>query len=437
MFLDQATIEIAGGNGGRGCVSWRREKYIPKGGPDGGDGGRGGNVYFIADANTDTLTNYTSQKKFEAQKGMYGSGRNKAGKSGEDLWLKVPPGTLITRNSEEGKETIADLSGHGDTVLAAKGGRGGYGNAHFKSSVRQRPDFAELGEEGDRHKVFLELKLVADVGIIGFPSVGKSTLISVVSSAKPKIAEYHFTTLVPNLGVVSVDDRSFVLCDVPGLIEGAHEGKGLGDTFLKHIERCGFLLHMLDLSKALKDGNEIDFDVLEADYKTIRHELESYSNLLSQKNELVIINKIDLVPEKSEEIRSELQKRGITVHSCISAATKIGTSQLIKDLLPSVLKNKEAEAAKANIETETLPELHPHLESERMGSFRIDESEDGLKISGSRIEQFTAMTDFTSPGGIKRFKDVLDRIGLRNAIRRSRNENQSVYIGQTDISDYV
>ena len=236
MFLDEATITAIGGNGGRGCVSWRREKYVPKGGPDGGNGGRGGNIYIIADENTDTLSDFASTKKFSAQKGRFGSGRNKNGKDGEDLFLKVPPGTTITDSSDNTE--VADLSTHGDQCLVASGGRGGFGNAHFKSSTRQRPDFAELGEPGEEREVQLELKLVADVGIIGFPSVGKSTLISVVSAAKPKIADYPFTTLVPNLGVVDVGERSFVVCDVPGLIEGDSEGKGLGDTFLKHIERC-------------------------------------------------------------------------------------------------------------------------------------------------------------------------------------------------------
>ena len=314
MFLDEATITVTGGNGGSGCVSWRREKFIPKGGPDGGDGGRGGNVYVIADPNTDTLTMFRSVKKFQAESGRYGEGQNKHGKSGNDLQLVVPPGTLV----KEGDAVIADLREPGEEVMVVSGGRGGYGNAHFTSSTRQRPDFAEKGEPGESKKITLELKLVADVGIIGYPSVGKSTLISVISSAKPKIAEYHFTTLVPNLGVVEVDDRSFVVCDVPGLIENASEGKGLGTRFLKHIERCAILLHVLDVTRAMEDG-KLNPDLLVKDYKAIRKELEAYSDTLAQKDETVILNKSDTVPDGLNELVEALRNAGVPVQSAISA----------------------------------------------------------------------------------------------------------------------
>src|SRR3989344_1493775 len=302
MFLDEATIAVHGGNGGRGCVSWRREKFEPMGGPDGGTGGKGGNVIIMADENTDTLSDFASRKKFEALKGRFGSGSNRNGKAGEDMVLLVPPGTLVYEISEKGdRHLIADLAEHGDQITVAGGGRGGFGNAHFKSSTRQSPDFAELGEPGEKKMIKLELKLVADIGIIGYPSVGKSTLISVVSSARPKIADYPFTTLIPNLGVVNVADRSFIICDVPGLIEGASEGKGLGHEFLNHIERCGILLHVLDVSRG-------DADQLIKDYKAIRKELESHSPTLAKKRELVILNKIDLFGNDASLYEKELKK---------------------------------------------------------------------------------------------------------------------------------
>ncbi|MDD5470046.1 MAG: GTPase ObgE, partial [Candidatus Peribacteraceae bacterium] len=335
MFLDQASIKVIGGSGGRGCVSWRREAFVPKGGPDGGNGGNGGNVYLIADSNTDTLSAYASKKVFKAEIGHFGMGKNCNGKGGEDLLLPVPPGTLI-KDAATGA-ILADLPYPGDQVLIAGGGRGGYGNAHFKSSTRQRPDFAELGEPGEEKKIALELKLVADVGIIGLPSVGKSTLIAAISSARPKIADYPFTTLIPNLGVVSVDDRSYVVCDVPGLIGGASEGKGLGIQFLRHIERCGVLLHLLDVSRALGEGNVLDPQVLLADYKTIRAELEAYSPTLSQKQELVLLNKDDLVASHTEEAVTALKKAGVHVFMSISAAAHSGTEELKKKLLPLVL----------------------------------------------------------------------------------------------------
>lgn len=439
MFLDEAVIEITGGSGGRGSVSWRREKYIPMGGPDGGNGGRGGNVYFIADENTDTLSHFSSRKKFAAERGTYGSGQNKAGRNGEDIWLSVPPGTLINRIDETGNlDLIADLTHPGETVLAARGGRGGFGNAHFKSSVRQRPDFAELGEEGEKLAVRLELKLVADIGIVGYPSVGKSTLISVVSSAKPKIADYPFTTLVPNLGVVTVDDRSYVVCDVPGLIEGAHEGKGLGDTFLKHIERCGLLLHVLDVSRALLPGNEVDADVLVREYRAIRHELESYSQTLAAKTEYVLLNKIDLIPEIASQLPARLKERGIDVFAGISSSSRLGTEELKKKLLPVVLEKRAEQSEFVQEDREALPTLTPHLDTGKMASFTVSRDGDRIHIVGKRIEQFAEMTNFALAGAQKRFRDVCDRIGLRSALRRcDRTDDDKVLIGDIDVSEYL
>ncbi|HVW67075.1 MAG TPA: GTPase ObgE [Candidatus Peribacteraceae bacterium] len=445
MFLDEAIIEVAGGDGGRGCVSWRREKYIPKGGPDGGDGGRGANIVFIADPNTDTLTDFTSRKRFEGEKGRFGSGSNRAGKDAEDLVLKVPPGTTISEQDEKNPKTfhvIADLKEPGDRVIAAFGGRGGYGNAHFASSTRQRPDFAELGEPGERKMLKLELKLIADVGIIGYPSVGKSTLISVISAARPKIADYPFTTLVPNLGVVQLGERSYVVCDIPGLIEGASEGKGLGHQFLRHIERCGVLLHLLDIGRALEEENKVNVDKLVEDYNVIRSELTKHSPLLGSKRELVLLNKIDLIGGDTSALEKELKKRGIEIFLGISAATKLHTDELVQKLLPIVLeertKRETVEEEVEQAEAKELPVLRPQQESMRMGAYKVQTKQDGtIIVSGKRLEQFTKMTNFDAPGGLQRFRDVVDRIGLAKVLRREMKEDSIVYIGSIRVDSYL
>ena len=448
MFLDEAIIEVTGGTGGRGCVSWRREKYVARGGPNGGDGGHGGNVVIIADENTDTLSDFASRKKFEADQGIYGSGSNKAGKDGQDLILRVPSGTTITEIDPETKKDVAivaDLREHGDQVIVAYGGRGGFGNAHFVSSTRQRPDFAELGEPGEHKSVRLELKLVADAGIVGYPSVGKSTLISVISNARPKIAAYPFTTLVPNLGVVTAHDRSYVVCDVPGLIEGASEGKGLGDKFLRHIERTGVLLHVLDISRALGEGNSVDVEKLVADYRAIRKELEAYSPLLAKKRELIVLNKVDLINDDVDALKKDLKKEGIEVFASISAATKLHTKELVEALLPIVLEEREKRADQILEEEERaeseLPVLKPQQESMRMGAYRLDKKQDGtVIIRGKRLEQFTRMTNFESSGGVDRFRFVIDKIGLAKALRQHRKgdfEEAAVFIGDINVTEYI
>lgn len=441
MFLDEATISVRGGTGGRGCVSWRREKYVPRGGPDGGDGGKGGSIIFIADENTDTLSDFISKKRFEAEKGAFGSGKNRRGKDGGGLTLRVPPGTLVW-DAEPGTTVslLADLHHPGDQFIVAEGGRGGYGNAHFLSSTRQRPDFAELGEPGQSRTVKLELKLVADAGIIGYPSVGKSTLISVISAARPKIADYPFTTLIPNLGVVTAGDRSFVVCDVPGLIEGASEGKGLGDKFLRHIERCGVLLHVLDISRALREGGLVETNALVQDYNAIRHELEAYSPALTKKRELVILNKIDLLGGDATAVRRDLAAAGIEVFHAISAATKHGTAELVQMLLPLILEEREHRVIEATEkDTDVLPVLKPQEASRHMGAFRIEERADGaIVVRGKRIEQFAVMTDFESRGAVERFRDVVERIGLLKALDRAgRKEDTPVFIGEKRVDEYL
>ncbi len=445
MFLDEAIIAAIGGAGGAGCVGWRREKYVAKGGPDGGNGGHGGNVIIIANENTDTLSDFGSRKEFEADKGSNGSGSNKTGRDGEDLELYVPPGTLITEVNAETHEligVIADLRENGDRIIIAYGGRGGYGNAHFVSSTRQRPDFAELGEPGETRKLKMELKLVADVGIIGFPSVGKSTLISVISNARPKIAAYPFTTLIPNLGVVTAHDRAYIVCDVPGLIEGASEGKGLGDKFLRHIERCGVLLHVLDIERALLHGNELDIDQLVNDYKAIRKELEAYSPLLATKRELIVVNKTDLLNDEVDVLVKALKKKKIDVFMTISAAITLRTKELTDALLPIVLEEREKRLLVADVseDLENLPVLKPQQESMKMGAYRLEKKQDGtIIIRGKRLEQFTRMTNFGASGGLDRFRHVIDRIGLSKAIKKARDKDEEalVYVADMRIDEYL
>lgn len=416
-------------------MAWRREKFVPEGGPDGGDGGRGGDVVFLADSNTDTLSDYASAKRFKAPNGEHGTGKSCNGHGGEEFILRVPPGTVVMQidklNPSKPGVLVADLKNVGDRAVIAKGGKGGFGNAHFKSSTRQAPDFAEVGEPGRVVTVRLELKLVADVGIIGFPSVGKSSLIAAVSSAKPKIAAYEFTTLVPNLGVVKVFDREFVLCDIPGLIEGASEGKGLGDKFLRHVERCGILVHMLDINRA---------DLVE-DYKVIRNELKAYSPTLAKKKEVVVLNKIDLVGGDAKPFVEELKKAKIKVFATISSVTTQGTADLMKKLLPLVLKEKEKRATAVVEEQEQtaaqLPVLRPHLRRELMGMYDIEERADRIVITGKRIEQFTAMTNFSNPGARQRFVDVMERTGVVKALKKLNAGETPVYIGSMRIDEYV
>ena len=279
MFVDNAVVQVVAGRGGDGRVSFRTEKYVDKGGPDGGDGGRGGDVIFVADENTSTLVDFRIKQEIKAENGEPGSMRRRHGKNGADRIVKVPVGTVIYRGEEE----IADLVSTGQRVVVAKGGDGGFGNAHFKSSTRQTPRVAELGEKGEAFEARLELKLIADVGLVGFPNAGKSTFLSVVSNARPEIANYAFTTLTPNLGVADIDDTSLLIADIPGLIEGASEGKGLGDAFLKHIERTAVILHLID---AYQD------EPGEA-YQTIRRELENYSHTLTELPEVVVLSMVD------------------------------------------------------------------------------------------------------------------------------------------------
>ena len=358
MFTDYAKIIIKSGDGGNGAVSFRREKYVAAGGPDGGDGGRGGSIYFIVDPDSNTLVDFRFKKKFKAENGKNGEGARRYGKSGEDLYVKVPIGTLI-KDAETGK-IIADLSHKGQKELILPGGRGGKGNSHFATSTRQAPRFSQDGEKGIEKEVILELKLLADVGLIGFPNVGKSTFLSKTTSATPKIADYHFTTLEPNLGVVKNDyGENFVIADIPGIIEGASNGTGLGLQFLRHIERTRLLLHVIDVS-GIEGRNPVD------DFKTINEELKSYSEKLSKRKQIIVANKIDSMQDENlyNDLEKLAKKNNIEIFK-ISAVTGEGISELLKRV-SQVLKELPKE------------ELYDEVEDKKV--YTLQEEQEGYTI---------------------------------------------------------
>lgn len=337
QFIDEAHIYVKAGNGGNGAISFRREKYIPKGGPDGGDGGNGGNIVMKCVANLNTLLDFRYKKEFIAEDGENGHGANSHGKKGQDLIINVPIGTEVFFDDEE--EASIDFTEIGQEVIIAKGGNGGFGNAYFKSSVNQAPRKANPGQEGEEFDLFLKLKILSDVGLIGLPNAGKSTFLSVVSKAKPKIADYPFTTLEPQLGVVAIDNYSFVIADLPGLIEGASEGKGLGDRFLKHSERCSVLLHLIDSTSE---------DVANT-YEIIRKELKQYSQNLFEKQEVIALTKCDsLTEEDLENKKQELQKVIDKNHKIytISSIARIGLTEVLRELKNKVIEVKGIEEHK-------------------------------------------------------------------------------------------
>ncbi len=337
MFIDQATIRVKAGDGGHGCVAFRREKFVPKGGPSGGDGGTGGSVWIVASRRLNTLYHLKFQREWKAGRGEHGMGSNCSGEQGGDVTIELPIGSVV-RDQESG-DVIADLSYDGERVLVAKGGRGGWGNQHFATATRQAPRFAQDGNPGEERELFIELKLIADVGLVGLPNAGKSTLISVISAAKPKIADYPFTTLVPNLGVVKADDtQTFVVADIPGLIEGAHEGHGLGDQFLRHVERCAVLVHLVDLST--NETPDVDAEV-------IARELGLHSQTLAEKPRIIVGSKIDsAVPGNSEKLRAYAQKNGFQYHE-ISAVVGDGVRELVRLLARFVREQQVREEALA------------------------------------------------------------------------------------------
>lgn len=398
MFVDYAKIYVKGGDGGNGIVAFRREKYVPMGGPSGGDGGRGGNVIFVADEGLKTLMDFRYKKHFKAGRGEHGQGKNMHGRSGEDLMVKVPVGTVI-RDDATG-EVIADLTRHGQEAVVARGGRGGRGNARFATSNNRAPTLSENGEPGEEKWIRLELKLLADVGLVGFPNAGKSTLISRISAAKPKIADYPFTTLVPNLGVVETKNRdNFVVADIPGLIENAAEGAGLGHDFLRHIERTKVLLFLLDTAQS--EGR----DVLK-DYEILRRELEKYNPQLLSRPYLIVANKID-ISEASENLKRLQKLYGDKVYP-ISAVTGEGLEELIEktyELLKSVPEEVyEGEERVVRKYEEEIP-------------FEINKIDGVYEVTGKRIEKLVTMTNFNTEEGLRRFQNTVIKMGLEDALK--------------------
>lgn len=363
MFVDKALIKVSAGKGGDGCVSFHREKYVAAGGPDGGDGGRGGDIVFVADSNKTTLMEFKYKTKYFAPEGEPGGRKNCSGKGGENLVIRVPQGTLL-REKGTGR-ILADISGD-EQVVIARGGRGGWGNQHFATPTRQIPRFAKPGTDGESFEIEMELKLLADVGLVGFPNVGKSTLISVVSEAKPKIANYHFTTLTPVLGVIKIDEnKSFVMADIPGLIEGASEGVGLGHEFLRHVERCRLIVHVVDVSGCEGRDPIEDFDL-------INNELKNFSEELAERPMIVAANKCDIATdEQLNDFKEKLAKRGYEVFE-ISAATRKGTKELINhvaaelDMLPPIVRY------------EAQPLIQPEIPEGDHRKFEIKLGDDGI-----------------------------------------------------------
>ena len=413
MFLDEVKIFVRSGDGGNGLVAFRREKYVPKGGPAGGDGGRGANVVFIVDEGLRTFMDYRYQKKFIAPNGENGMSKGMHGRKSKDLYLKVPPGTVI-RDTDTG-EVLADLVEHEQEVIVARGGRGGRGNCRFATPSNPAPEIAENGEPGEERNLTLELKLMADVGLVGFPSVGKSTLLSITSKAKPKIADYHFTTLAPNLGVVETKDhRSFVMADLPGLIEGASQGVGLGHQFLRHIERTKVIVHVIDMSAT--DGR----DPYE-DYKVINAELGEYNMRLLERPQVVVANKMD-IPVASEnlvEFKKRLAEDGEDVDIVeISAFTRNNIDNLlykISDILDNTDPNTlyELDTEEESMENRVIYKHKPKDET-----FKITRDDTGAYVvSGPGIERAFLMTDFNRDASVRRFAQQMRSMGVDDALR--------------------
>ncbi|MGI5838184.1 MAG: GTPase ObgE [bacterium] len=404
MFIDKVKIFVRGGDGGNGCVAFRREKYVPEGGPNGGDGGKGGDVIFFVDPGARTLLDFRYQGHYKAGRGEHGMGKGMHGRAGDSLRVAVPPGTLVY-DAESG-ELIADLIRPEEEAVAARGGRGGRGNPHFVSAVNRAPRMAEKGEPGEERWLRLELKLLADVGLVGLPNAGKSMLLSTVSEAKPKIADYPFTTLSPNLGVVKAGDgRSFVMADIPGLIEGAHAGAGLGHEFLRHIERTKVLVHVVDASGFAGQ------DPL-ADYAAVDQELKLYDPALAERPQIVALNKIDLTEARDIAVRlaGVFRDRGLEVF-LISAATGEGVREMIyrvADLLAAVQAEAVPPAEKDRPEK---------IYRARPSGFSVRRADGIYVIEGEDIERIVAMTDFENEEAVRRFQNILRKMGISAALR--------------------
>jgi len=447
MFCDQTILTLNAGKGGNGCIAFRREKFIARGGPNGGDGGKGGNIYFRVNTALNSLVHLDTYKQFTAEKGEMGKGQDKHGKNAEDLTLEVPLGTIIREvlRNEAGEITkrqqIADLSTADKVLLVVKGGKGGFGNAHFATSVRQAPKFAELGEDGEHIEVELELKLVADIAIIGIPSAGKSTLISVISNAKPKIAEYHFTTLTPHLGVVKIaDKKTYVVADIPGLIEGAHSGKGLGIKFLKHIQRCRILVHLIDPTQADLSTEQKSDNAIINNFTLINQELEKFSEDLATKKQIIVINKSDVISDELiHELKLSLQERikdderFQLYPESISAVTTNG----VKDLKNFLFHQLQTLPSQAYPETPKTRKDHiiyrPHLDDPKY--FSVEKTEEGVfQVAGRRIIQIVNMTDVNNREAMMRVHDVLKKMGISKELKKQGiKDDDVVHIGKHEL----
>ena len=403
MFTDYVKIIVKAGNGGDGAVSFRREKYVAAGGPDGGDGGKGGNVYMEVDQDKNTLIDFRYQKKFKAENGKNGEGANKYGRSGEDLVIKVPRGTIV-KDAETGK-ILADLSELGQKELILSGGRGGKGNSHFATSTRQAPRFSQEGEKGEEKELVLELKLLADVGLLGFPNVGKSTLLSVVTDATPKIADYHFTTLEPNLGVVKSEyGDSFVIADIPGIIEGASQGIGLGIQFLRHIERTRLLLHVIDVSGS-EGRNPVE------DFNIINEELKKYSEKLSKRKQIIVANKIDSMQDEKlyKDLEKMAKEKGLEIYK-ISAVTRKGVKELMARV-SEVLKTLPKEDL---IEIDNKKKIYTLQDEEEISV----KKENGVYIvSGTAVEKLMRTINLADNESLHYFHRRLNEMGINQRLK--------------------
>lgn len=417
MFIDQVKINLKAGDGGNGIVAYRREKYVPLGGPAGGDGGKGASIVFQVDEGLRTLLDFRFQRMFKAEKGENGQSSNMHGRGAKDLVLKVPPGTII-KNTETG-EIIADLVVNEQSAVVAKGGRGGRGNSRFASASNPAPDFCENGEPGEEIEVSLELKLLADVGLVGFPSVGKSTLLSIVSKAKPKIGAYHFTTIKPNLGVVQTkDNRSFVMADLPGLIEGASEGVGLGHQFLKHVERTRVIIHIIDMGRT--DGR----DPYE-DYVTINKELANYNKKLSKRPQIIVANKMDMpnAEEYLAEFKAQLDEDVEIIE--LSAATYQNIDTLLYRTADLLDETKDVNYDIDEEDTAIHRVMYKHEKS--VDHFEITRDDDGAYVvSGNSIERLFKMTDFNRDSSVRRFARQMRSMGIDDALRERGAKNGDI-----------
>jgi GTPase len=414
MFLDEAEVTFVSGRGGSGAVSFHREKFVPRGGPNGADGGRGGNVVLIADRGKRTLYDFKLQSRFEAQNGEHGLG-NKRGRDGKGIEIKVPIGTIVTDLDTD--EVLIDLNTNGMKYVVCKGGKGGKGNQHYASSVRQTPNFAQKGAPGEVIHSKLELKLLADVGLVGLPNAGKSTLISRISAARPKIADYPFTTIVPNLGVVKFKDSTFVVADMPGLIEGASTGIGLGHQFLRHVERNRLLVHVVD-------AFPIDESDPVANYELIEKELKLYSEEIWSRPRIIALNKVDIVPhEQFGVLRERFEKMGPPLFP-ISAVTGEGIDQLLFEILETLERIQPSDE---------IPVLLPALTARPDQTWDVERTDHGFVVTGARILRMVEMTDLSNEDGIRYLHRRLERIGVIDKLRQlGAQDDDSVRVGNVE-----